>query len=90
MTKASCMPASRAAARCCGRARYGVAADVDHAVEVEHRQVVAVTEWLLRRAEHGASSAPGVAAPYDAPMDSDVVATPSMVARPLRWTRSGR
>ena len=48
MTKARCMPASRAAAQVLGRARHGVPADVDHAVEVQHHQVVAVHAVALR------------------------------------------
>ena len=75
----------RIAARCSGAPGTAVTADVDDAVEVQHGQVVRRrTGGPRTRRARLPPRGSGVAAPYDAPMDSSPVVTPPYVARPLR------
>ena len=80
--KARWAPASRARGDALGRVVDRVAVDVDHAVEVEHQQVV-------RRRQASRPRGPATVqllgrCPYDAPMESGRPTVPPYVAGPLQ------
>ena len=83
MTNARRMPAARASASRSAAPGDCPAADVDDAVQVQHRQVVGVGQRIAPRRPASARR-PLSSSPYDAPMDSSPVAGPPSVGRPLR------
>ena len=91
MTNATCTPASRARVDVLGGARRRRRPDIDHAVEVEHHQVVPSTIGAVDSSSMLHPSPDSVtASPYDAPMDL-ASGLPPYVARPLApRSRSGR